>query len=45
MGGRIHFSQKKGEVGKIVKGEQFIIVANHCVYKFKKHYYSSYIQQ
>ena len=42
--GRVHFSPKKGEVGKIVEEWRLLrennlcLLANLCAYKFKKHY-------
>ena len=42
--GKVHFSPKKGEVGKIVeewrllRANNLCLLADHCVYKFKKHY-------
>ena len=47
--GRVHFSPKKGEVGKIVEEWRLLrennlcLLANLCVYKSKKHYNPRYI--
>ena len=47
---RIHFSRKKGEVGKILeewmllRGNSLCLLANICVYKSKKHYNPRYIK-
>ena len=47
--GRVHFSPKKGEVGKIVEEWRLLrennlcLLANLCVYKSKKHYNPRYV--
>ena len=47
--GRVHFSPKKGEVGKIVEELRLLrknnlcLLADLCVYKSKKHYNPRYI--
>ena len=47
--GRVHFSSKNREVGKIVdewkllRENNLVLLANLCVYKFKKHYNPRYI--
>ena len=48
--GRVHFSPKKGEVGKIVEEWKLLrennlcLLANLCVYKSTKHYNPRYIK-
>ena len=48
--GRVHFSPKKGEVGKILEEWRLLrennlcLLANLCVYKSNKHYNPRYIK-